>query len=46
MKGTGNRGVQIYPRGQKFRDKYDSIFRPEIRSKLNPENNKKKRKKS
>ena len=33
MKGTGSRGVQIFPRSKKYTDKYDSIFRPESGSK-------------
>lgn len=26
MKGTGQRGVQIHPRGNKYRDNFEDIF--------------------
>lgn len=35
-KGTGSRGVQIFPRGKKWRDNWENIFRPENGSKDKP----------
>lgn len=32
-RGTGARGVQIFPRGKKYTDHYDLIFRPSSGSK-------------